>query len=150
MSGVTSQRGGALLQRQTNRGSVMVELSLVGTMFFILLIGIADVGQVLFVQQAMAERVRSAARWGAVNDPTNASAIRNMVLYFQPTVPAGGKASFGLTSSMVNVSTADAGTDDYRLVVQISGYSLLMLSPYIAGSYKGPPINVSVPLGLYH
>jgi hypothetical protein len=150
MSGVTKNRDGTLLRRQTNRGSVMVELSLVGTLFFVLLIGMADVGQVLFFQQAMVERARRAARWGAVNDPSNASAIRNMVLYLQPTVPAGGKASFGLTPSMVNVSTADAGTDDYRLVIRISGYPLVMLSPYIGGSYRGAPINVSVPLGLYN
>jgi len=150
MSGVTGKRCGSLRRRQTSRGSTMVELSLVGMMFFILLIGIADVGQVLFLQQAMVERARSAARWGAVNDPTNASAIRNMVLYLRPTAPAGGRASFGLTPSMVNVSTADAGTNDYRLVIQISGYSFLMLSPYIAGSHRGAPINVSVPLGLYN
>lgn len=150
MSGLTSPRGVTLLRRQTNRGSVMVEMALVGAVFFVLLIGIADVGQVLFVQQAIVERARSAARWGAVNDPTNTSAIQNMALYSQPTAPVGGKASFGLTSSMVNVSTADAGTDDYRLVIQISGYSVLMLSPYIAGSYTGAPINVSVPLGLYN
>jgi hypothetical protein len=50
---------------------------------------------------------------------------------------------------MVSASTADPGTDNYRLVLQISGYSFALLSPYLAGSYKGAPISVSVPLGLY-
>jgi hypothetical protein len=128
----------------------MVELSLIGTLFFILLLGIADMGQVLFLQQAMVERARGAARWGAVTDPADSAAIRNMVLYSRPTVPAGGGASFGLTPSMVSVSTADAGTDNYRLVVQITGYSYMVLSPYLAGSHRGAPIRVSVPLGLYY
>jgi len=128
----------------------MVELALIGTMLFVLLTGIADLGQFLFLQQAIVERARAAARWGAVTDPTNSVAIQNMVLYLQPTAPINGKASFGLTAAMVSASTADAGTDDYRLVLQISGYSLVLLSPYLAGTYKPAPINVSVPLGLYY
>jgi hypothetical protein len=109
-----------------------------------------DFGQFLFIQQAMVERVRAAARWGAVTDPRNSDAIRNMVLYLQPSVPVNGTASFGLTTAMVSVSTADVGTDNYRLVVQVSGYSYMVLSPYLAGSYRGAPITVSVPLGLYN
>ena len=126
----------------------MVEFGLIGILFFILLLGIMDFGQALFLQEALVERARGAARWGAVTDPTNAGAIRNMVLYWQSTVPASGGPAFGLTPSMVSVSTADAGTDNYRLVVQISGYSYMMLSPYLAASYIGAPITVSVPLGI--
>jgi hypothetical protein len=128
----------------------MVELALIGTMLFVLLTGIADLGQYLFLQQAIVERARAAARWGAVTDPTNSVAIQNMVLYLQPTVPVNGTASFGLTAGMVSATTADAGTDNYRLVLQISGYSLKLLSPYLAGTYKPAPISVSVPLGLYY
>jgi hypothetical protein len=150
MSVLTERIGHASGRRRTLRGSVMVEISLIGIAFFVLLIGILDFGQFLFLQQAIVERARAAARWGAVTDPTNSTAIQNMVLYLQSTAPPGGTASFGLTASMVSVSTADAGTDNYRLVLQISGYSYTVLSPYLAGSYKGAPIRVSVPLGLYN
>jgi hypothetical protein len=125
-------------------------MTLIGFMFFVILIGILDFGQSLFIQQALVERVRGAARWGAVTDPTNSAAIRNMVLYWQAAAPGSGTASFGLTSSMVSVSTPDAGTANYRLVVQVSGYSYEMLSPYLAAHYTGAPISVSVPLGLYN
>lgn len=131
------------------RGVVLVELSLVGLLFFVLLIGVVDVGQFLFIQQAIEERARAAARWGATSDPTNTTAIQNMVLYRQETVPEDGEAAFGLTPSMVTVSTPDAGTDNYRLVVQISGYSFKVLSPYLAGSYPGRTITVTMPLGMY-
>jgi Flp pilus assembly protein TadG len=136
-------------RRQTSRGSLVVEFALVGLLFFVILIGIVDFAQFLFIQQAIVERARAAARWGAVTDPADTQAIQNMVLYSKPTVPSGGKASYGLTADMVSVSKADAGTDNYRLVVQISGYSIRVLSPYIKGSYRGPPISVSVPLGLF-
>jgi len=127
----------------------MVEFGLIGVLFFALLIGIMDFGQFLFVQQAIVERTRTAARWGAVHDPTDTASIRNMVLYLQATAPSGQSPSFGLTPSMVAVSAPDPGTDNYRLVIQVSGYSFTALSPYLAGSYKGAPISVSVPLGQY-
>ena len=150
MRGAIRTGGNSLGRQKTSRGSTMVELAVVGTVFFMLLISIADLGQFLFLQQALVDRARAAARWGAVTDPTNSSAIQNMVLYLQPTVPASGAASFGLTPAMVTASTADAGTDNYRLVVQISGYSFTLLTPYLAGTYTGAPIDVSVPLGLYY
>lgn len=150
MSSLSQRHASFSRRRKTGRGSVLVELSLVGVMFFVLIIGIVDFGQFLFIQQAMVERVRSAARWGATTDPTNSVAIQNMVLYLQPTVPPSETASFGLTSAMVSVSTADPGTDNYRLVVRISGYSYSSLSFYLARTYQGPAINVSVPLGLYN
>jgi Flp pilus assembly protein TadG len=136
--------------RTRNRGSVMVELSLVGIIFFALVVGILDFGQSLFIQQAIVERARYAARWGAISDPTNSTAITNMVLYLQAPTPTNVSPSFGLAASNVSVSTADAGTDNYRLVVQISGYQFAMLSPFLAGAYTGAPIVVSVPLGQYN
>jgi Flp pilus assembly protein TadG len=132
------------------RGSVMTEFALIATLFFALLVGIADFGQFLFVQQAIIERARAAARWGAANGPANTTAIQNMVLYAQSAPTSGAMPSFGLTASMVNVSTPDAGTVNYRLVVQVSGYSYQVLSPYLAGLHTGQPVTVSFPLGLYN
>jgi len=128
----------------------MVEFSIIGVLFFVLLIGIVDFGQFLFVQQGIVERARYAARWGALNDPGDSTAIQNVVLYMQPTVPTGAVPAFGLTSSNVTVTTADAGTDNYRLMIKISSYKLTTLSPYLAGSYTGPAINVTVPLGIFN
>jgi hypothetical protein len=113
-----------------------------------MLIGAFDFGQFLFIHQALVERTRSAARWGAVNDPTNLTSIQNMVLYNQPTVPGTSPSGyFGLTSGMVQVSNPGSGTNDYRLVVFITNYPYTVLSPYIGGTYMGPNITVSYPIG---
>ncbi|HJT88419.1 MAG TPA: TadE family protein, partial [Bryobacteraceae bacterium] len=61
-----------------------MELALVFPLLASLLIGVADFGQYLFLQQALVERARFAARWGAVTDPSNTGAIINVVLYSQP------------------------------------------------------------------
>lgn len=135
-------------KRRRTRGSVLVESALVMLSFTALLVGAFDFGQFLFVQQALVERARYVARWGAVNNPSDATSITNMVLYHQPTAGSGGSGYMGLTSSNVSVTTSGYGTNNYMLTVTISGYRYTVISPYIAGSYTGPTITVTEPLGI--
>lgn len=138
-------------RRRTSSGNTIIETALIFLVFFPMLLGAFDFGQFLFVHQALVERARYAARWGAINDATNTASIVNMVLYNQSSAPASGTPTyFNLTSNNVAVTDPGSGTDNYFLEVQISGYSYSVLSPYITGSYIGPAITVSVPLGLYN
>lgn len=136
-------------RRRMSKGTVMVESALVFLVFACLLIGAFDFGQFLFIHQALVERARYAARWGAINNPTDATSITNMVLYNQATAGSGA-GYFNLTAGNVTVTNPDSGTDSYRLNLTVSGYTYTVLSPYIAGTYTGPAITVSVPLGLYN
>ncbi len=143
--------GKSQCRQRTSRGSALVETALVFFIFAMMLIGIFDFGQFLFVHQALVERARYAARWGAINDPTDSTSIVNMILYNQAsTPPAGTPTYFNVASSNVSVSNPDSGTNDYRLNVRISGYSYTILSPTIAGTYTGPAITVTVPLGVFN
>jgi hypothetical protein len=160
-----TKKGGRAVNRQPakkrERGSVFVETAFVFTTFAFMLIGAFDFGQFLFVHQAFVERARNAVRWGAVNDPTNHTAIQNMVLYNQPNAPGGqggggngggdqnsnAPGYFGLTSDMVQVSDPGSGTNDYRVTVFITNYPYTVLSPYIGGTHIGPNITVSYPIG---
>jgi len=134
--------------RKKSGGSVIVETALIFLVFACLLLGAFDFGQFLFVHQALVERARYAARWGAITDPTDSASITNMVLYNSPS--GSGTGYFNLTVDNVFVTNPGAGTDDYVLNVKLSGYKYIRVSPYIAGSYTGPQINVSVPLGIFN
>ena len=142
---------GNISRHRTSRGSAFVEMALIYLVLACMLVGAFDFGQFLFVHQALVERARYAARWGAINDPTDTNSIQNMVRFYQSADPPNGTASyFNLTSGNVTVTNPGSGTDDYRLNIKISGYSFVVLSPYIGGNYTGPPVTVSVPLGLYN
>src|SRR2546425_9871029 len=112
---------------KTRRGSTFVESGLIFLVFSFLMIGAFDFGQFLFIQQALVDRARFAARWGAVGiytgsiSPSDTSPIQNMVLYNQSTTPTDGRSGFfGLTTANVPLpATPGAGTDDYRGVVGI-------------------------------
>lgn len=148
---MSAKTNSSLRRRAGSRGNAMVETALIGLVFFCLLLGAFDFGQFLFIHQALVERARSAVRWGAINDPTNANSyVTNMVLYNQSTQPSGASGYFNLTASNVTVTNPDSGTNNYRINIQISGYTYTVLSPYIAGSYTGPAITVSYPLGPYN
>jgi Flp pilus assembly protein TadG len=136
-------------RQKGSKGAVFIETGLVFVIFAFMLMGAFDFAQFLFIHQALVDRARSATRWGALSDPTNTSAISNMVLYNQTTAPTGASSGiFGLTLDMVKVTTQDtSSSDNYRLVVLITNYPYQMISPLIGGTHMGPNITISFPIG---
>src|SRR5262249_25448992 len=89
----------------TQRGQGLVESALVLLVFFALLLGVIDCGQVMFAHQALVERVRDAVRWGSVH-PYDGSGeqVANLVLYHQTEEPKSATPGFlGLTRANVQV-----------------------------------------------
>jgi len=130
---------------QDRRGQSAVESALILLVLLTTLIGIFDLGQLLFIHQSFVERVRHAARYAVVNsyDPV---AFKNMVLYRQLTVPEGATSGiFGLTAGMVTVTRPGVGTNDERIVVSITSYPYRFFTPLIAGAFVGRNITVSLP-----
>ena len=126
------------------RGNGLVEAALVLLVFLATLIGIFDLAQVLYVHQTFTARLRSAARYGVVRT-FDADAIRNMVLYNQPAVPAGATSGIcGLTADKVTVTRHDAGTSAERVVVTISNFPYRLFSPWIGRTFTGRPLVASL------
>ncbi len=128
------------------QGSAGLEAALVTLVFVAMLIGIFDLGQILFVQQTFVARVRSAARYGVVR-AYDAEAIRNTVLFGQPAAPEGMTSGiFGLTPGMVSVTRSDVGASEERITVTIAGYPYRLFSPWIGGAMTGRPVTISLPV----
>ena len=141
-------------KNRKERGSALVEGALIFLVFTVMMIGVVDFGQFLFIHQTLTERARQGVRYGVVNDPTDSTSIQNVVLYGQasggsvPTIPSSSDAGiFNVLRSNVVVSATGSGTDDYRLTVQIQNYPYTIYSPLIYGSYTGPNILASLPMG---
>ncbi len=105
-----------------------MESALILTAFMGLLLGMAGIGQLLFVRQTLADRARVAARWGALNsyDP---AAIRRIVL-FGTTEPAPGQSAFfGLTATAVDVSNPGCPGPACRISVAIPEHGIRSVEP---------------------
>ena len=116
------------MKRRGERGQSLVESALVLAAFLGLVLGIVDVGQLLFERQTLAERVHQASRWGAMHryDPR---AIRNVVLYGTSQPSAGARPVFGLASETVLVANPGCPGTDCRVTVSIPGRGVRSVEP---------------------
>lgn len=132
------------MRRKQQRGSTLVETSLVVTTFLAVMIGIVDVSQFLYTHHAITHRAREGARWAAVQSPLNVDLVKNYVVYGSPT-RTNTPMVHNLTTSMVTVSAPTPqgvgtpqsswiGCDGATVKVQISGYRYTVLSLYIANN----------------
>lgn len=115
--------------RKNQRGQAMLESALIMMIFLPMLIGILDFAQFLYFHQAIAERTRAAARYGAVHTFTDGSDIVNVAIYNDPAGTANGATALvpNLTATAgqngtVTATLTDAGTDDARVRVTVTNY----------------------------
>jgi hypothetical protein len=125
------------------KGQSLVEATLVLLVFFALLLGVIDCGQVMYSHQVLQERVRSAVRWGSIH-PFDASGdqVANMILYAQPA-PAAQPEFLGLTRANIQVRASDD-----LLTVSIVNYQSHFFSPWFPSVISPRPVIVSAPLPL--
>jgi hypothetical protein len=138
--------------RRRTRGQGLVEAAMVLLVFFALLFGVVDCGQVLYAHQVLVERVRSAVRWGSLHpyDGTGEQ-VANLILYDQLDEPRMNRDGFlGLTRANVQVRYQPATAerpDDEMLSVAIVNYESHFFSPLIARTIVSPrPILISAPM----
>jgi hypothetical protein len=130
-------------RRRTERGSVVVESTLVLLVWVAVMVFIVDCGQFLFLHQSLVERVRKATRHGAVV-AYDVTTLQNLVIYGQ-TTDTGRPPSFNLDRSMVSVNRLGAGTSEDRVYISVARYPLTFVSPWIARVAAGLPIAATAP-----
>ena len=116
--------------RRGERGQAFVETGLVLMIFIPVLFGILDFGQFLYLHQSLSERVRAAARYGAVHTYTDGSDSVNVAIYNDPAGSQNGATAMlpnlQSTSSTgdgyVSAALSGAGTDEALITVTITNY----------------------------
>ncbi len=126
---------------RARRGSTLVETALVLTVALTTLIGLIDIGSVIFRMQGLVERARAGARWGIVNT-FNSTSVRNVVVYGNSA--GSGTPLLSLSPEMVSVVTEDLGDEHFRIRILISNYTVHFFTPFISGDRTLPPIDVSL------
>ena len=119
------------------RGATMVEAAMTLSLLLFVLIGIVDIGTVLFTYQGLVQRAQAGARYAVVNT-YNAEKIRNVVASGSPD---GGGSILGLHPEMVEVLVEDIDNQTTRIVVAIGNYPIRLFTPFVAGSFTLPPIR---------
>ena len=134
-----------MTRRQSEKGGVMLEAALTISVFLMMLIGVLDLGQFLYIQQALTERARMAVRVGAVQQLSTTD-VTNLVLYGVTSPSEAAGRFFNLSPSNVSVTTPDSGTNAARLVITISGAQFPLYSPLLPRSMSNLRVQVSSPV----
>jgi len=132
------------MRRRRQHGGTLVESTLVLMVMLTLMFSIFDLGYVMFEHHTLLNQARAGARYGSIN-PSDLTAIRNVVMYGQP-VHEQGNGFFGLKSSMVAVQRHNSWTPEDRITITISGYHYTLITPFLAGSFTGRPIAITIPV----
>ncbi|MEI9813768.1 MAG: TadE family protein [Acidobacteriota bacterium] len=132
------------------RGQSLIEGTLVMLVFFALLLGVVDFGQILFSHQSLVERVRAAARWGSFHPESGPDPVRNYVLHGGPA--ASGSSTFlGIPAENVHVEFRAADEDDPALLhVEVVNFEAPLFAPWwpgLAHRLMNPrPVSVTAPV----
>ncbi len=92
------------------QGMTTIEFSIVGTVFFIVLLGVIEVGRLLFTWSTLAEATRRGARVAAVCPP-NHSAIRRIAVFERFDGGSRSPIISGLSTNNILVSYLDENGD---------------------------------------
>jgi hypothetical protein len=122
-------------------GQSLIESALVLAAFMGLLVGMAGIGQALFVRQTLADRARIASRWGALNryDP---AAIRQVVLFGSAQPGPRDTPFLGLTPAAIEVSNPGCPGPLCRISIAIPEYGVRSIEPVENAT---PPLAASQP-----
>ena len=69
-------RAGSWMRRRSSAGAIAVEYALIAPVLFLLILGIGDVGRLVFTQVALDRAVQASARCAAVDSETCATATQ--------------------------------------------------------------------------
>jgi hypothetical protein len=137
--------------RKFERGTTTVEFALVGTVLFIVLFGVIEIGRALFVWNTITEATRRGARV-AVVCPPNHGAVREVSVF---GAPGGGDTSpilQGLTTANVALEYLDdAGNDTGGAFpisfvrVGINNYQHTLLIPFLMPTLTVPSFSTTLP-----
>ncbi len=131
------------MTRSRQKGQSLVESALTLGVFFAMVVGFLDVGQLLFLHQTLVERARESVRWGALHR-YDAAAMQNVVLYGTAAPAASDTPFWGLKRSNVSVSNPNcevASNSNCRVKVVVFGYSY----PLLSSAFTGGTIAASLP-----
>lgn len=122
----------ALGSRRHRRGQALVEFAVVLPIFVFLLFGLIDIGRLVYVNNAIAQAAREAARWGSVQgrsaSVTSRATIQSYALNSMAAVP---DATVTVTCEDVTGTTLTECSSVDLLDVQISS-QVSLLTPVVA------------------
>ena len=121
------------------KGAAAVEFALICAVFFMLLIGMMEMGRMLFYWNSAAEATRFGARMAVVCDQADQNLVKTRMRARLSILPAD-KISINYEPAGCTVNTCQSVT-----VSILAGVSIATFIPYVPLSLSLPPFSTSLP-----
>ena len=106
---------------------------------------VLDIGQVMFFQAMLMDRVRAGARYAVVNS-YDANVLKNVVVFNAAVAPLGAETGlFGLKTSMVTSNRFDPEGPSDRIEVIIANFPLAFYGPFLAATFPNRTFRAVMP-----
>lgn len=131
--------------RKRERGATLVEFSIAATVFLTLMFGVLEFGRALWLHNALSDAARRGARYAAMHNSGDVTAVRNVVVYGNP---AGGTKPLVQdlnTTTNVNVTYNGYGLDSGTVTVSITNYQFQFVLPLLTTSITMPNYKTTLP-----
>jgi Flp pilus assembly protein TadG len=129
--------------KRSERGATLLEFAIGATLFLTLMFGVIEFGRCLWTHNALSDAARRGARY-AVNHPsTDASAVKNVVVYGDP---AGGTKPLvdNLTTANVVVQYSNFGLGEGTVSVSITNYQFRFAVPLVGTTINMPGYSTTL------
>lgn len=134
---------GSIMGREGNgRGQALVEFALAIPVFLVLLFGLLDVGRLVYVNNAVAQGAREAARWGSVQGNSATAADRTAVGNHARSVMAAVPSAVVTVTCERNGTTTETCVNGDVLVVRVQS-TVSMLTPVIGQLVGSVPVTAT-------
>ncbi|MFM0413020.1 TadE/TadG family type IV pilus assembly protein [Paraburkholderia aromaticivorans] len=128
---------------RAQRGAAVVEFALVAGILCTLLIGICEMGRVLFYWNTASEAVRLGARTATVCD-ANAAVIKSRITSLLPLLAASNVA-VTYTPSGCDSDATTARSACTLVTVSVTNVSVKTMIPFVPLTLKMPPLTTTLP-----
>lgn len=129
--------------RCSERGSTLVEFAIGATLFLTVMFGVIEFGRALWVHNALSDAARRGTRYAVVHTAADSAAVKNVVVYGDPT---GGSTPLvdNLTTSNVNVTYSAFGLNGGTATVSINNYEFKFIIPIVSTSIQMPNYSTTL------
>jgi len=129
--------------RTNERGGTLVEFSIAATVFLMVLFGVVEFGRALWTHNALTDAARKGARYAVVHQASDASSVKNVVVYDNP---AGGTSPIveGLTTDNVLVTYSGFTLDGGTVQVTITNYDFHFVVPIVSTTIRMPSYTTTL------
>ena len=119
-------------------GAAAVEFAAVGSIFFVLVMGIVEVGRALMVQHQLTYAARMGCRVGIIPGKSNADITAATIGALNAQGVSGESVSVQVNDGSVDASTAQSGDEITVLVsIPVANVSWVPFPKYVSGSLSG-------------